>query len=118
MNRIRTILLAVFALIGLWSCKKSDKISQEGQVNFSLTPGNGLDAYTLSSDTLDLVISVSSGVPDDGLNFQIEAKRSSDNSVICKIDSTAKRNTVQLKIPGIHIQKLFKLYAGVFLLIF
>jgi hypothetical protein len=100
MNRIRTILLAVFALIGLWSCKKSDKISQEGQVNFSLTPGNGLDAYTLSSDTLDLVISVSSGVPDDGLNFQIEAKRSSDNSVICKIDSTAKRNTVQLKIPG------------------
>ena len=88
-------------------CKKSEDVQpkeQETKVNFTLTPNANAGTYMLSKDSLDLSISVSSSVPDAGLLYQIEAKRSSDDKLIYKLDSTSKQNKIQLKMPGFGIK--------------
>ena len=89
------------------SCKKADETvskPQEVKVNFTLTPDQSLGTYTLSKDTLDLTISVTSAVPESGLIYQIEANKSSDNKTIHQTDSNSKNNKLQLKIPGFGLK--------------
>jgi hypothetical protein len=105
-SRTRTIILLV-TIIGFLSCNKADETvskPQEVKIYFTLTPDQNLGIYTLSKDTLDLTISVTSAVPESGLIYQIEAKRSSDNKIIHQTDSNSKNNKFQLKIPGFGLK--------------
>ena len=114
-SRTRTIILLLI-IIGLLSCRKTNEpVSkpQEVKVNFTLTPDQNLGTYTLSKDTLDLTISVTSEIPESGLIYQIEAKRSSDNKIIHQTDSNSKNNNLQLKIPGFGLKAEYSVKVNV-----
>ncbi len=99
--------IIVLLMMVVLSCKKSEEVEpkpQEVKVNFTLTPDDKAGTYTLSKDSLDLTISVSSTIPDAGLLYQIEAKRSSGDQLIYKVDSNSKQNKLQLKIPGFGLK--------------
>jgi hypothetical protein len=114
-SRTRTIILLLI-IIGLLSCRKTNEpVSkpQEVKVNFTLTPDQNLGTYTLSKDTLDLTISVTSEIPESGLIYQIEAKRSSDNKIIHQTDRNSKNNNLQLKIPGFGLKAEYSVKVNV-----
>ena len=72
-------ILGVFFVI---SCTKTEApvtpppvVVKEETIKFNVTPNNDAGTFTVTKDTLNLTINVSSIVPDNGINIQVEAKR-------------------------------------------
>ena len=84
----------ILGMLLVISCTKTEApvatppvVVKEETIKFNVTPNNDAGSYTVTKDTLNLTINVSSIVPDNGINFQVEVKRILDDKVVFKIDS-------------------------------
>ena len=102
--RIITSLISICILI---ACSKVEKVSQpapivipEEAIKFSTNLDTG--TYNIS-DTLPLVITVSSKIPSAGIIYSISTIWTDSSKQIFKIDTTLIAGNLSLKIPG-HVR--------------
>jgi hypothetical protein len=113
----------VFFILGMLfviSCTKTEApvatqpvVVKEETIKFNVTPNDDNGTYTLSKDSLNLIINVLSVVPDSGISNQIECKRILDDKVVYKIDSTSKANKFEFLIPSFEIKSDYTLKVTV-----
>jgi hypothetical protein len=101
----------ILGILFVISCTKTEApitplpvVIKEETIKFNVTPNNDNGSYTVSKDTLNLIINVSSIVPDNGINIQVECKRTLDDKVVHKIDSNSKANKLEFSIPSFGIK--------------
>lgn len=97
-----------------FACKKVETpdpiptpVIQEEPIKFSISPDISSGVINISSDTINLSISVSSKIPSLGLLYSIEIKRSDTAIVIFKTDTTSSQNSYSTKVPGFSIKATY-----------
>jgi hypothetical protein len=113
-------LIFILGILFIISCKKTEApiatppvVVKEETIKFNVTPNNDNGTITVSKDTLNLSINISSKVPDNGMNIQIECKRTLDDKVVHKIDSNSKANKLEFVIPSFGIKSDYTLKVTV-----
>jgi len=77
---------------------------QEEAIKFSVIPDIANGTLNLSSDTLNLNISVSSKIPSLGILLSLEVKRNDTSLTIFKIDTSSNQSTINIKAFGFTIK--------------
>jgi len=110
----------ILGMLFVISCTKTEApvtpppvVVKEETIKFNVTPNNDNGTITVSKDTLNLSINISSKVPDNGMNIQIECKRTLDDKVVHKIDSNSKANKLEFVIPSFGIKSDYTLKVTV-----
>ena len=109
MNRV----LFALGILFLFACSKTEvsvtptptsPLVQEEAIKFSVTPDISSGTLNLSSDTLNLNISVSSKIPSSGILLSMEVKRNDTSLTIFKIDTSITQSTISIKASGFTIK--------------
>ncbi|MCX6145657.1 MAG: hypothetical protein NTW25_00175, partial [Candidatus Kapabacteria bacterium] len=101
-----------FVFIYLTACTKTSlsptpptlPFVQEEAIKFSVTPDISSGILNLSSDTLNLNISLSSKLPALGLLYSLEVKRNDTLLTTYKLDTSSTQSTISIKVSGFTIR--------------
>lgn len=100
----------------LISCTKTEKSSspppiviQEESLKFSISPDLLSGNYLLNKDTLDLIISINSKIPSQGITFNIQVTKVDSNLTVFKLDTTSNQSSTNIKIAIFNIRGNYNL---------
>ena len=117
MNRNFIFLLIV---VLLFSCSKTlppsvplIPVIQEESIKFTTSLDNINRSIITSNDSLNLVISVSSKLPINGLIYSIELKRLDTPLLIYKADSNSLQNSIKINLTGLYVKANYNISVTV-----
>ena len=109
---------AIFALgvIFVFACSKTEvpvipptPVVQEETIKFSISPDMTSNNYLLNKDTLDLIISVNSKIPSQGILYSIQVNRADSSVAVFKLDTVSSQSSTNIKATGLNIKGTYTL---------
>jgi hypothetical protein len=103
----------IFALgvIIVFACSKTEvpvipptPVVQEETIKFSISPDMTSNNYLLNKDTLDLIISVNSKIPSQGILYSIQVNRADSSVAVFKLDTVSNQSSINIKATGLNIK--------------
>ena len=79
-------------------------VIQEEAIKFSISPDMTSINYLLNKDTLDLIISVNSKIPSQGIIYNIQVNRADSSVAVFKLDTVSSQSSTNLKLTGLNIK--------------
>jgi hypothetical protein len=109
---------AIFALgvLFVFACSKTEvpvipptPVVQEETIKFSISPDITSNNYLLNKDTLDLIISVNSKIPSQGILYSIQVNRADSSVAVFKLDTVSSQSSTNIKATGLNIKGTYTL---------
>ena len=102
----------VLGVLFVISCTKTElpstpaptPIAQEESIKFSISPDITSNNYLLNKDTLDLIISVNSKIPPQGILYSIQVNRTDSSVTVFKLDTVSSQPGITIKASGLNIK--------------
>jgi hypothetical protein len=79
-------------------------VIQEEAIKFSISPDMTSINYLLNKDTLDLIISVNSKIPSQGIIYNIQVNRADSSVAVFKLDTVSSQSSTNIKLTGLNIK--------------
>ena len=87
--------------------------SKEENILFTVSPDNSNGVITTSSEIIEFKIYVSSSIPQQGVIYSLDLKRTDTNASVFKLDSTSVQSNMTIKVPGFNLANNFSLTVSV-----
>jgi len=87
--------------------------SKEENILFTVSPDNSNGVITTSSETIEFKINVSTSIPQQGMIYSLDLKRTDTNASVFKLDSTSVQSNMTIKVPGFNFANNFSLTISV-----
>ncbi len=102
----------VLGILFVISCTKTElpstpaptPIAQEESIKFSISPDITSNNFLLNKDTLDLIISVNSKIPPQGILYSIQVNRTDSSVTVFKLDTVSSQPGITIKASGLNIK--------------
>jgi hypothetical protein len=107
---MKRVIFALGVLFG-FACSKTEvpviptiPVVQEETIKFSISPDMTFNNYLLNKDTLDLIISVNSKIPSQGILYSIQVNRADSSVAVFKLDTVSSQSSTNIKATGLNIK--------------
>ena len=79
-------------------------IAQEESIKFTISPDITSNNYLLNKDSLDLIISVNSKIPSQGIIYNVQVIRTDSSVAVFKLDTVSSQPGMTIKASGLNIK--------------